>query len=115
MLWHNSLTQENKDDLERTQKSFAKLVLQEKYKNYENALICLNLDKLSDRRNTLSLKFAKDGIKHDKLNDLFPVNNKEHQMVTRSSDKYKILHANTERLKNSSIITMQHLLNGDQK
>ena len=31
VLWHSSLTQENTDDLERTQKSFCKIVLREKY------------------------------------------------------------------------------------
>ena len=32
-VWSSSLTQENKDDLERTQKTFSKLVLKERYKN----------------------------------------------------------------------------------
>ena len=43
-VWHSSLTQENTDDLERTQKTFAKLVLREKYTTYENALTKLNLE-----------------------------------------------------------------------
>ena len=38
VLWHSSLTQENSEDLERRQKTFTKLVLQEKYKTYEQAL-----------------------------------------------------------------------------
>ena len=50
-VWSSSLTQENKDDLERTQKTFAKLVLKERYKNYEDALIILDLDSLEIRRN----------------------------------------------------------------
>ena len=33
VLWHTSLTQENSEDLERTQKSFVKMVLKNKYKN----------------------------------------------------------------------------------
>ena len=39
VVWAGSLTVENKDDLERTQKSFAKLVLQDKYSTYKSALI----------------------------------------------------------------------------
>ena len=35
VVWHSSLTQENSDDLERTQKTFSKLVLREKYTTYE--------------------------------------------------------------------------------
>ena len=38
VLWTTSITQENIEDIERTQKTFAKLVLMEKYQNYENAL-----------------------------------------------------------------------------
>ena len=44
VVWGTSITQENKDDLERTQKTFAKLVLKDKYEDYENALMILNLD-----------------------------------------------------------------------
>ena len=59
VVWGPSLTQEYKDDLERTQKSFAKMVLKDKYINYENAKIILNLDSLEERRQILCLKFAK--------------------------------------------------------
>ena len=63
-VWASSLTQENKDDLERTQKCFAKLTLKKEYKEenqnaYENALIQLNLQTLEQRRNELCLNFAK--------------------------------------------------------
>ena len=47
VLWHNTLTQENFDDLERTQKTFTKLVLGQNFKNYEDALLKLNLHPLS--------------------------------------------------------------------
>ena len=47
VIWHNSLTLENSENLERCQKTFCKLALQEKYKSYENSLIVLNLDLLS--------------------------------------------------------------------
>ena len=42
VVWGTSLTQDNINDLERTQKTFSKLVLKEKYKNYGNTLILLN-------------------------------------------------------------------------
>ena len=50
VVWGTSLTQENIDDLERTQKTFTKLVLREKYKDYENALLILNLDSLPKKK-----------------------------------------------------------------
>ena len=115
MVWHSSLTQENIDDLERTQKTFSKLVLKENYQNYENAQLKLNLDSLHSRRQILCEKFAKSGIKYNKLNDLLPENEKKHKMVTRNNDKFAVQFAHTERLKNSSIIAMQNYLNDEER
>ena len=73
----------------------------------------LNLDSLADRRKVLTLKFAKAGIKYEKLNDLLKPNVKNHYMKTRGNEKYDVTFANTGRLKNSSIITVQNMLNTD--
>ena len=43
------------------------------------------------------------------------MNNKKHKMQTRDDDKYKVMFANTNRLKHSSIIEMQNMLNDDAK
>ena len=115
VVWGPSLTLENIEDLERTQKSFAKLVLKEKYKNYENALKILNLDSLEDRRKELILKFAKSAIKSNTMNDLFAKNEILHDMKTRNRNTYKVNFANTDRLKKASVITMQNMLNEDSK
>ena len=104
-------TREEKNDLERTQKTFAKLFLKERYKNYEDALMILDLDSLEIRRNYLNLKFAQSGIKNDKLKDLFPLNDKNHKMQTRKNEQYEVMFANTNRLKDGSIIAMQNMLN----
>ena len=113
VVWGPSLTQENVEDLERTQKSFAKLVLRQNYKTYDHALVQLNLESLEIRRKQMLVKFAKDGIYNNTMTDLFPLNNKKHKMETRKTEKYKVNHANTERLKTGSIISMQKLLNED--
>ena len=84
-----------------------------KYNDYEDSLLKLNLETLKERRNFLTLKFAKSGIKYDKLNDLLPEHEKRDNVETRNQEKYKVNFANTGRLKNSSIITMQNLLNDD--
>ena len=80
-----------------------------------NSLLKLNLESLQERRKYLSFKFAKNGTQHDKLKDLFPENDKLHGMQTRNPEKYKVQFANTDRLKNSSIIYMQNLLNSNSK
>ena len=74
-----------------------------------------HLDSLEERRQILCLKFAKNGIKNNNLNDLFPENDKTHKMKTRAVEKYKVQHANTERFKKSSIIAMQKMLNHDTR
>ena len=115
VVWHSSLTQENTDDLERCQKTFTKLVLKVKYQDYHNALLTLNLETLQSRRQLLCTKFAKAGIKHNKMNDLFVENSKKHNMETRKNEKYVVNFAHTERLQNSSVITMQNYLNNEDK
>ena len=69
-VWHSSLTQENTEDLERVQKSAVRIILGENYTTYEEGLQSLMLAKLSDRREKLSLKFAKKCLKNDLTSDL---------------------------------------------
>ena len=61
VVWNSGITEENKNDLERVQKTHAlKLyTVHDNYHNYESALQRANLMSLSDRRKKLCLKFAK--------------------------------------------------------
>ena len=45
---------------------------------------------------------------------MFTVNTKIHDMETRNPERFNVQHAHTERLKKSSIIYMQNLLNEDK-
>ena len=114
VLWDSSLTEDNRTDLERTQKTFCKLVLEEDYQNYNNALKILHLQTLDQRRKILTLKLAETGIKNGTMNDLFPHKKKTHNMTTRSGDYYKITHANTKRFQNSPVLAMQRMLNNNK-
>ena len=115
VIWHSSLTKQNTIDLERTQKVFTKFLLQDKYVTYEDSLLKLNLTRLSDPRKYLNLKFSKRGIKENTLNDLVPLNNKQHRMKTRQCNKYFVDKANTERRRKFSVIFMQNELNREDK
>ena len=53
-------------------------------------------------------------MKYEKLNDLFPKNEKKHCMKTRNNEVYDVNYANTERLKKGSVITMQNYLNDEE-
>ena len=114
VVWHGNLTQENTEDLERTQKTFAKLVLGKNYRNYEDALIRLNLYSLSKRRTELCLKFSKSGLRNNTLRDLLQRKKKRHTMKIRKSEKHNIEFTNTDRYGRSSIPYMQTLLNDDR-
>jgi hypothetical protein len=110
-VWNNGLTAENESDLERTQKTFCKLILEEKYVSYFESLQVLGLQTLKERRKMLTLRFIKQSLADGHFHDLFPKRKKIHTMGTRKSEKFKVFHANTNRYKNSPIITMQRLLN----
>ena len=114
-VWHSSLTEENKNDLERVQKTAFKIILGERYKTYKHAQNILQLESLNDRRENLCLLFALKSSKNPKTKHMFPLNDKAHVMNTRQSDKFKVQHANNDRLKKSGIIYMQNLLNKHEK
>ena len=112
-VWNSSLTLENEQDIERIQKVAFKIILKEQYKNYHNALNILELDTLKDRRDMLSLVFAKKCLSNQKMKSLFPPNNRCHIMKPRKYEHFQVLHANTERMKKSPIVHMQNLLNNE--
>ena len=86
VVWGSLITQENKDDLERTQKSFAKLILKEKYVDYNSALRTLGLSTLEDRRTHLMTTFAESSIENGKLHNYFKLRETTHQMILKKTD-----------------------------
>ena len=89
--------------------------MKDKYTNYEDSLIKLNLEPLSQRRQQLCSRFDNNGITHKQLCDILPENDKQHNMKTRNQEKYKVQFANTKRLKDSSVINMQNILNQEDR
>ena len=111
-VWHSSLTTENSQNLERIQKNALKIILQENYINYENALSTTGLMSLFDRRRELCLRFAKSCTKNNKTKSMFPLNRvSEYDVETRKREKYQVTKCNTKRFQNSAIPYMQYLLN----
>ena len=110
-VWHSSLSEDNKNDLERVQKTALKVILGQKYKSYRNALNKMNLEDLNERRENLCLTFAQRSSRHPTMKKMFPLNKKSEGMSTRNPENYKVQHALNERLRKSPIIYMQNLLN----
>ena len=111
----SSLTQQNKDGLEHTQKSLAKLVLGHKYKDYESALKQLGLTNLVIRRQNLMVKFAENGIETGKVKEFFQHRQTTHNTELRNLDQFETVRFHTKRLRNSSIPHMQMQLNQEGK
>ena len=96
-------------------KSAVKLIMEDKYRSYKKSIDELGMDSMDDRRQNLCLKFAQRCLKNEKAKKMFPLNEKIHGMETRNINKYKVQHANTDRLKNFAQIYMQNLLNEHEK
>ena len=102
VVWHSSLTEENKADLSRVQKTACKVMLKNRFTCYEKALEVLDLEKLC-------INFAKKSIQNGILD--FKEIDKSKFMTTRNTDKYQMSFCNTERLKKSALPHLQRRLN----
>ena len=91
-----------------------KIILGERFISYKKSLDILGIQTLKDRRKELCLRFAKKSLRNSKLKNMFPLNEKQHKLLTRKPEKYKVEYARLERFKKSPIIYMQKLLNEDK-
>ena len=110
-LWHKSITEENSNDLERVQKNALRIILGNKYVNYEESLNYLNLDLLSTRREKLSLKFGINCTENPKTRKKFKLRKKKHKQKLRKENKFKVYKARTARLATSAVPFLRNLLN----
>ena len=113
-VWNSSLTKKNERELERVQKVAVKLIIRNK-NTYEENLNELKIQTLKERRNTLSLNFAKNCLLNEKTKNMFIKNKQAHTMKLRKSEKYQIKRTRTERMKNSPLVFMTKQLNQDNE
>ena len=91
-VWDSSLTQDNKEDLERVQKSAIIIIMGEEFKGYQKSLDKLDIETLDARRESLCLNFALKTSKNPKMKKMFPLKDKHHDMQTRQPEKYVVQH-----------------------
>ena len=103
VLWHSSLTIKNIIDLERVQKSAVRIIIGQRYDSYSDTLKSLKIETLFERRERLCLRFAMKSLNVENFKHLFPLYEKKHDMMTRSSLKYEVCKANSKRYKVSTI------------
>ena len=111
-LWHSGLTQEQTNKIENIQKSSLKIILQEMYIDYDIALEISGLSRLSLRRQTHCLTFAKRCLRNKQTAQMFPLN-PDALYDLRNTDKFQVNFAHTENYKKSAVPYCQRLLNQD--
>ena len=109
-VWNSSLTGENIAQLERLQKTALHIILGDQYTSYTAALKLTGLDKLSERRKKICLKFAKKAEKHIKFTHWFKPS--ERRVNTRQElPKYCHVYSKTSRFEKSPISSLTETLN----
>ena len=108
LVWHSSLTQKQSNSIERIQKVAFKLILGEKYENYENDCQFLGAQTLFQRRVNLCKSFARKNLKSE--HSFFE--KYECSVNTRSRNRVvKEFHCNTSRYSKSSLPYLAKLIN----
>ena len=97
-VWQSSISQCERVDLERIQKSACHIILGKQYVSYSQALLHLNIESLESRRRKLCLRFALKAEKHPKFSRWFkPVRVNVHPRTCKPFKKYQDVFAYTGR------------------
>ena len=111
-LWAGALTKSEINSIERVQKISVKLILGNRYREYNQALKDLDLENLEIRRKNICLKFAKKCLKNDRFKHWFPKrvskNTRNKEMFIQPSGPH------TKRYLTSSIPYLINILNENQ-
>jgi hypothetical protein len=120
VAWHDSLTKEQTNAIERLQIVALKIILgadcprkPDGHFDYPKALVMCNLKSLFDRRESRTLTFGKKSICHPSLKRLFPLNEApiEDQPNLRHHEPFHVNFARTATYHNSAIPSIQRRLN----
>ena len=87
-VWHRSLTEDNKSDLERIQKSALRIILGNKYQSYKEALGSLGLETLTNRKEILFRKFAEKCLQVKQMKTIILMKHEKiHTMTLRKTEE----------------------------
>ena len=105
-VWNSSITKQEVVDIERVQKAFLRIVLDQDYKDYENALMKLEMDTLEKRRTKICFTFALKASKDPKHYKWFKLN-----LDPLETERYCCPEARLKRFLTSPIPYLTSLLN----
>ena len=110
-VWEPGLNKREVGQIERVQKAAFSIILGPDYLDYEQALKCLKMQKLSTRRLDLCLKFANKALKHPKYKSWFVENPTSSHMTRSRKDVLKPIDSRTRSFENSPLPFLTSLLN----
>ena len=110
-VWHPALTKNQSYQIERIQKRTCKIILGNKYQDYESALRELNITSLVDRREELVLKFGQQVLNSERHRHLLPEKRSINHNLRRSNIFPQPL-CNTNKYQKSTIPYIIKKLNG---
>ena len=111
VAFHSSLTVQQSASLEKIQSTCLKIILQDNYQSYSNALQITGLETLAQRREGRCLNFSLKAIEHPQNSRLFPFNDRLNDYNMRVGEPFKVNEARTNSYMNSAIPYCQRLLN----
>ena len=109
VVWSSALTQQEENKLERTQKVALRIIYQNNYISYENALSMSKLPSIKNRYITLLYKFAVKCTRNENTHDMIPL--KSESCKGRKKETYTVPMARKQRFFKSAIPTMARMLN----
>ena len=109
-VFTSMLTVQNITDIERIQKIALKVILDEKYQNYNQACTLMNTQPLEIRRKNLALNFALKCIKSDQHKHLFKQRSSPYYKL-RKLKSFEEPFCRTQRYKSSPLPYLTRLLN----
>ena len=106
---HSALTSEQSERLQLQQKQSLAIILDKKYRIYENTRVLVNLPTLRALRESVCLKLALKSAASPQHSHLFPLN--QSRMQTRHQQKYLEYHCKGSRYYHSAVPAMTRSLN----
>ena len=113
-VWQSGITDREKQDIERVQKTFCKIILKDQYQSYHLALKKLELDRLDVRRKKLCLNFALKAESNEKFKHWFKPAVKT-SCTRLKLPKYVDVAFNHARMETSPLSYLTKLLNNHYK
>ena len=109
--WNSSLTEEDKSEIERVQKTALKIIYGKNYTDYKTSLELCQLESLEERRKGLCKNFALKCTQNKNHKKLFKENS---NINLHHPTKYEVPFCQHARYKNSPIPYLIDLLNQDE-